>query len=86
METYQCTVWYEPQGWLAGGPQQIESFNTALDLDDPRSMQAALTGAAYRHRGRRADLYLYGLEVRWPGEKEVLRLYRYQQLLGEDGG
>lgn len=84
MKVYRCTLWCDRRSWL-GRPLQIEVFDTALDLEDSHSLQSALAAAAYRDRGEQADLHLYALEVRWPGQEEVLRYYRHQELLGKDG-
>jgi hypothetical protein len=85
---YSCTVWFDRQGGIGRtiGPKQVEEFDTMLDLEDYRSLQEALRLAAFRHRGHEADLALYRLEVRAPGQQDVIANYRYSAWPGEDNG
>jgi hypothetical protein len=77
--TYSCTVWRDRNFLL--GPKMVEQFVTALDLQDPSSLQHALVAAARRKQGDYADLMQYRLVVHVPGQPDVD--YRYSAWLDE---
>lgn len=76
--TYSCTVWRDGRLF---GPRRVEDFETALDLEDPSSLQHALVAAARREKGDYAELGQYSLIVHVPGERDID--YRYSAWLDE---
>lgn len=75
---YPCVLWRDPAGWRwLRSPARVEEFDTALDPDDHRSLEAALQLAAFRDRGDRAPLVLYELLVYDPETGELIRRYRH---------
>lgn len=85
LATHTCVLWRDPPGrtWLRS-PKRVEEFETALDLDDPRSLQAALECGAYRDRGEGAPLVLYDLRVYEPGSDEPVVRYRHNLWPGDE--
>jgi len=81
---YSCTVWRDRRRPFAA--KLVEQFETALDPDDPRSLQHALAAAASRDRGNRADLATYSLQVCERDGKEVIKNYRHTAWLDEEAG
>jgi hypothetical protein len=78
---YSCTLWRDRNALL--GPKQVEVFDTALDLEDPASLQHALVAAVHRHRGQYADMTPYSLQVRIPGESDAILDYRHTPWLDD---
>ena len=78
MGNYSCTLWRDRSGFLGRllGPKKVDVFDTGVDPEDPRALQAALITAVDRNRSQ-ADITQYRLEV-------VLTDYRYAAWL--DGG
>jgi hypothetical protein len=82
---FVCVVYRDREfQWLLG-PKQVERFTTTLDMQDPRSLDRALLGAARRDRGDEADLDLYRLEVHRP-DGAVLRDWRYNSWADDSAG
>ena len=80
-----CIVYRDRElQWLLG-PKLVEQFTITLDMNDPRSLDRALLGAARRDRGDEADLDLYRLEVHRP-DGAVLRDWRYNSWSDETAG
>jgi hypothetical protein len=73
---YSCTLWLDHGGFF-GGLKRVEGFDTALDLENPASLQQALVAAISRQRNLPADPTRYSLQVRNPGESHALLDYRY---------
>lgn len=79
---FVCVVYRDREfQWLLG-PKCVETFTTTLDMNDPRSLDRALLGAARRDAGDEADLDLYRLEVHRP-DGAVLRDWRYNSWADE---
>ncbi len=68
-EIYSCTLWLKRR--------RVETFDTALDLEEPASLEHALAEAVRRHRGQNADITEYKLTVRTPAESRKFIDYRH---------
>jgi hypothetical protein len=73
---FTCTVYRDREFMWLIGPKRVEVFTTVLDLNDPRSLDRVIIGAARRDMGDEADLDLYRLEVQAPAG-QAIRNYRY---------
>jgi hypothetical protein len=80
---YSCTLWLDHGGFF-GGAKNVAVFDTALDLENPASLQHALIAAIGRLRNRPADPNLYSLQVRNPGEPDAFLDYRYTPFLDDE--
>lgn len=84
-QAFVCTVYRDRDvpKWIMG-PKLLETFPISLDLDDPRTVDRALLGAARRDMGDEADLDVYSMDIQRP-DGGILRGWRYNSY-EDDGG
>ena len=73
---FTCTIFRDREFMWLVGPKRVETFRTALDLRDPRSLNEAIAAAARRDMGDDADMDVYRMEIVAP-DGAVLQDYRY---------
>jgi hypothetical protein len=83
-DVYHCELWRDPGAFRRlRSTVFVESFDTALDLNDPLSLEHALAAAAHRDRSD-PDLELYRLDVSELGSPEAILMYRHTPWVHED--
>jgi hypothetical protein len=77
--TFRYVVWRD-RSWPFS-PKAVRSGTTALDLDDPRSLNEAIAAAAWHDRGDDANMDLYRMNVFALDGTPIIRNYRWSEWL-----
>jgi hypothetical protein len=77
--TFRYVVWRD-RGWPFG-PKAVRTGTTALDPDDPRSLNDAIADAAWHDRGDDAHMGVYRMNVFALDGTSIIWSYRWSEWL-----